>query len=89
MRASDAARRSSDGLASVTVRRFENSDSAIWLSYGDEAPLDPELGIAAIAVEHPPAPQSWLGLPMPWWVYWLIVSTVFALLLRRPMGVVL
>lgn len=60
-----------------------------WLSYGDESPLPEASGIAVITLPHPARPQSWLTLPMPWWIYWLIVSTIFALLLRRPMGVVL
>ena len=45
--------------------------------------------IASIAVEHPAADTSWLPLSMPWWGYWLIVATVAALDLRKPLGVTL
>jgi hypothetical protein len=58
-------------------------------SLGDEAPLPGELGVASIAVEHPDADASWLPLGMPWWAYWLLLATVAALALRRPMNVTL
>lgn len=58
-------------------------------SYGDEAPLPGALGVASIMVEHPAADQAWVPLGMPWWLYWLLVATVAALALRRPMNVTL
>lgn len=57
-------------------------------SFGDEPPLG-DGPIASIAVEHPAADTSWLPLSMPWWGYWLIVATVAALALRKPLGVTL
>ena len=43
--------------------------------------------VARISVAHPSADRSWLG--MPWWAFWLVVSTVAAFALRRPLGVVI
>jgi hypothetical protein len=63
--------------------------TCLLASFGDEAPLPAELGIASIAVEHPAADQAWVPLGMPWWLYWLLVATVAALALRRPMNVTL
>jgi hypothetical protein len=63
--------------------------ACLLASYGDEDPLPGDLGIASIAVEHPDADQAWVPLGMPWWLYWLLVATVAALALRRPMNVTL
>lgn len=61
--------------------------ACLLASYGDEPPLPGDLGVASIAVEHPAADQAWVPLGMPWWLYWLLVATVAALALRRPMNV--
>ena len=55
---------------------------------GDEPPLD-SAGVTSVAVAHTPQNLDVLGLELPWWLYWLIVSIAAALALRRPMGVVL
>ncbi len=60
-----------------------------WWSFGDEEPISPASGVRAITLVHPDRPQSWLGLAIPWWLYWLLVATAAALLMRRPMGVVI
>lgn len=73
--------------ASVFPER--RSGVATFWQIGAEAPVDPAVGIEGVFVTHPDRSQDWLGLGLPWWGYWLLVSTVVALLLRRPMGVVL
>jgi len=60
----------------------------LW-AIGLEEPIAKDSGIAAISVEHAPRIMTVLGVPMPWWVYWLIVSVIAALAMRKPMGVVL
>ena len=63
------------------------SGAELFLSYGPEA----ELGgaITAIRVDHPPKDNSYLGIPMPWWLWWLILMMVAAFGLKKPMGVAL
>ncbi|MEM9492643.1 MAG: hypothetical protein AAGC55_26080, partial [Myxococcota bacterium] len=73
----------------VSVSPQRASGLAAWWNYGDEPVLDTDGPIRAISLDHPALPQSWLGTPMPWWVYWLLVATIAALLLRRPMDVAL
>lgn len=77
----------SPGAASVYPER--RSGVATFWQIGAEPPVNPDSGIEAVFVTHPDRPQDWLGMGLPWWAYWLLVSTVVALLLRRPMGVVL
>ncbi|WP_428267420.1 hypothetical protein [Haliangium sp.] len=63
---------------------------ALLASFGHEDPVPADLGVAAIAVTHPESIRSYLGMSGPWWAaYWLIVATIAALALRRPMGVTL
>jgi len=60
----------------------------LW-AIGMEEPIADGSGIAAIVVEHEPRMMNVVGIPMPWWVYWLVVSVIAALAMRKPMGVVL
>lgn len=61
----------------------------LW-SMGHEDPLPGDSGVRSIALEHPAIDDDrWLGLAMPWWAFWLIVATIAALALRKPMRVVL
>jgi hypothetical protein len=57
--------------------------ATLW-QIGDEAPL-PQAGITAITFAHPENPRSFLG--MPWWLYWLLVATIAAILLRNRFDV--
>lgn len=75
------------GAASVYPER-RSGVAAFW-QIGAESPLDSDTGVDAIFVTHADKAQDWLGLGLPWWAYWLLISTIVALLLRRPMGVVL
>lgn len=71
----------------IQVAPERTRGAGLLVSYGNEAPLPRAAGIASISVPHPAMPDSRLGVPMPWWLYWLLVATVAALALRRPMGV--
>ena len=59
----------------------------MW-AIGMEPPIPDSSGLKSIAVEHQPRDVHIFGVAMPWWIYWLIISLVAALALRRPMGVV-
>lgn len=62
-----------------------------WLdafAFGTEDPLPAESGVAYISIPMEEKDQRWLWLPIPWWAYWLGVSILAALLLKKPMGVV-
>lgn len=59
------------------------------LSIGHEDVLSSDSGIELVRVEHPARSLSFLGFVLPWWAIWLLVSTISALLLRKPFGVVL
>jgi hypothetical protein len=72
--------------AAVSVERARGP--ADLLAFGNEPALDADDGVERIVVTHATAAQTWLGLAMPWWLYWLIVSMVTALALRKPMGIV-
>lgn len=61
---------------------------ALW-RMGVEPPIASGAGVAVISVAHALRTQEWLGIEMPWWIYWLVVSMAVAMALRRPMGVVL
>ena len=58
------------------------------LALGDEAPPGGDW-IRSVSVQHPDREQAWLGLAIPWWLYWLGGSMLLALLLRRRLGVAL
>ncbi|ACY14831.1 hypothetical protein [Haliangium ochraceum] len=75
------------GAEQVSLERCRGA--CLWASFGYEEPLPDGLGIDSIAAVHPPAPDTWEGVPMPWWVYWLLLATIAALALRRRMNVTL
>ncbi|MFH0902873.1 MAG: hypothetical protein V2A73_19775 [Pseudomonadota bacterium] len=54
---------------------------------GSEEPLPANAGMEVVAVRHPASLQRWLGMSVPWWLYWLGLATFVAFLLRRPMRV--
>jgi hypothetical protein len=62
---------------------------AAWYQLGYEPPLPDGGPITAIILEHPDKRQTWLFWGAPWWLYWLLISTIVALALRRPLGVVI
>jgi hypothetical protein len=73
--------------AGVPVAPERSRGVGLLWSYGHEPPLPSSSGISAVSVSHPAAPQSWLGFTMPWYVFWLVIATLVALALKRPMGV--
>lgn len=79
---------SADPAASrVSAERRSGLES--WIALGYEPPLEASSGVETITLAHPYREDAWLGIPMPWWIYWLIVSMATAFALRKPMGVVL
>ncbi|RMH39034.1 MAG: hypothetical protein D6689_17810 [Deltaproteobacteria bacterium] len=60
--------------------------AALW-SPGSEPPLADDGPVVRVQVAHPPRPDPWLGVAMPWWLYWLVIATIAALALRKPFGV--
>lgn len=73
--------------ADPAARRVSPVRQAGWrhlFSVGDEPPPDGDV-VRSISVEHPERARA--GLDVAWWLYWLGAATVFALLLRRRLGV--
>jgi hypothetical protein len=60
--------------------------AALLWTLTEEPPL-PEGPIEGVRVAHPSSEQRWFGITWPWWLPWLILTTVVALLLQKPMKV--
>lgn len=58
-----------------------------WLSYGPEATLDGP--ITAISITHEPRDRDYLGITMPWWLWWLLLMMIAAFGLKKQLGVTL
>jgi hypothetical protein len=56
---------------------------------GNEPPLPSDGPVSAVVVSHDPRDLSFVGLEMPWWVFWLVVATVVALAFKKRLGVTL
>lgn len=76
-----------DPRAAVVSPERRGGLAHLW-SLGSEPPPGPG-SIRAVAIPHPERRQSWLGLAIPWWLYWLGVATLLSLLLARRRGVAL
>ena len=63
------------------------SGMGLFVSYGPESAVDGD--ITAIRVPHQTKDGRYLGINMPWWVWWLFLMMVAAFGLRKPMGVTL
>ncbi len=59
----------------------------LFTSYGSERPLDGD--ITAISVPHETKDGRYLGINMPWWIWWLLLMMIAAFGLRKRMGVTL
>jgi uncharacterized membrane protein (DUF106 family) len=55
--------------------------------YPSEAPLPDDAPVSAISVSYPEARIGFLGFELSWIVWYLLLSLLFALVLRRPFGV--
>jgi hypothetical protein len=73
-----------DPDAAVALPERRGGVARLW-TLGSEPPPATN-SIVAVSVQHPERPDR---LPVPWWGYWLGLSIVFALLLRRRFGVAL
>ena len=60
--------------------------ATLW-ARGHELPLPAAGPVSAVTVAYPIAQREWLGLDMPWWLYWLLLATVAALVIARPLRV--
>lgn len=60
---------------------------AQWWAMTDEPPIPDEAGITVISIDHAPDAVTWFGLALPWWGWWLILSTLTVVVLRKPFGV--
>lgn len=60
--------------------------AALWWAPTDESPLG---GARIEAIEIDQRGRTVDTLAMPWWLLWLLLSTVAALALRKPLGVTL
>jgi hypothetical protein len=59
---------------------------ALLVVLTDEPPLDNPT-VSKITVTHPAAAQDWVPFGMPWWAYWLLVATIGAVVLAKPLKV--
>jgi len=69
----------------VTPERVRGA-GVLW-AVGLEAPIASSSPVQSISVDYPDADQSWWGLGVPWWLFWLVLAMVFALIVRRPLRV--
>jgi hypothetical protein len=67
--------------AAARVAPERSRGLAHFWTFGHEPPLP--AAVPAIRLAHPASSASWLGLAIPWWLYWLGLATILALLLRR------
>ena len=77
-------------LSVAPVARVDAERRAgLWqlVAAGGEPPLPRAGPIDAIDVLHAPSTRHYAGLAMPWWLYWLALATLAALLLRKPLRV--
>ena len=59
----------------------------LFISYGPEADLDGS--ITGISVAHKAKDNSYIGIGMPWWLWWLTLMMIAAFGLKKRMGVAL
>ena len=59
----------------------------LFISYGPERSLDGE--ITSISVSHGVKDNTYLGIGMPWWLWWLLLMMIAAFGLKKRMGVAL
>jgi len=57
----------------------------LWI-FTDEEPIA-HPAVESIHVKYPAKDQDWVPFAMPWWVYWLLVASIAAVLLAKPLKV--
>lgn len=76
----------------VTARRSPSRDRASFvqqLLYPSEAPIPEGAGVASVQIPYPERSLSLLGIEAHWLVVYLVLTVVFVLMLRGPLGVVI
>lgn len=76
-------------LAYVPRALSSSSDWLAALTNREERPLSPGLRISRIEVDYPSASLTILGWSVNWVVAFVVLSLVFAYILKRPFGIVL
>ncbi len=71
--------------ANAPVSESRSAGLAGLLDQTTEAPLPAQSAFDRITMPHPERTDTWLG--MAWWLYWMLLATVAALALRKPLGV--
>jgi len=61
------------------------SGTGLFTSFGSEAGMDGD--VVSIHVPHETRDGRYLGISMPWWIWWMFIMMVAAFGLRKPMGV--
>ena len=59
------------------------------VAFGDEPPLPAGGPVLSVSLKHEQRVEGWAGTSLPWWLGWLVIATVAALILRKPLGVVI
>jgi len=70
---------------SLQMAPERSSDLDQFFSFGPEPPVGGD--IVSIQVPHQSRHRRYLGISMPWWLWWLGVMMIAAFALRKPMGV--
>ena len=74
------------GPLTVSRQRF-GPGGPVWTGEGAESMIPEDTGVQLIDLAHEVNTTDPLGLPLPWWLSWMLLATVAALALRGPMGV--
>jgi hypothetical protein len=70
------------------VNADRNSGPASLVALGREAPLPSSGPVERVSLHHASRSMR-IVFPAPWWVHWLLISTLAALALRKRLGIVI
>lgn len=77
-----------DAAHEQPVSTAKVSSLALLWSLSEEPPIGDDAPVAGIWMSHDYImDQEWMGMTMPWWVFWLIATTLIAVGLQKPMRV--
>lgn len=71
----------------VSAERVQGLADAV--AFGDEPPLPAGGPVLSVSLKHEQRMEGWAGTGLPWWLGWLVIATAAALVLRKPLGVVI